>query len=110
MLSVALFSIIFSAALVAAEPCFGEGCVTFYSDSNCQDFINDSSPTCAGNCFQFSSFNSLSVQGDDYQGTDCKVYSDYYCQDEIVDSEPVIDGEICMSTPGAQSMICYFGC
>ncbi|KAJ7477934.1 hypothetical protein B0H11DRAFT_1726180, partial [Mycena galericulata] len=67
-------------------------------------------PTCAGNCFQYSSFNSLYIQGlDIFAGMDCHAYSDYNCQDEIVDSGN-IDGGACVNTPGAQSMICYFDC
>ncbi|KAJ7684127.1 hypothetical protein DFH06DRAFT_970030, partial [Mycena polygramma] len=65
-------------------------------------------PTCNNACYQFSSFDSVEVSGS-IRGTDCHIFSDANCQNEITDTGNIAEYQ-CFNTPGAQSMICYFGC
>ncbi|KAJ7046296.1 hypothetical protein C8F04DRAFT_1063908 [Mycena alexandri] len=96
-----------------AKSCDAAGeCVAFFHGSDCQanNLISDYVPTCEGNCFQFSSFDSLSVKGSFFLGTDCHIYSDINCQNQITNTGNVNTGPDCSNTAGAQSMICYYDC
>jgi hypothetical protein len=94
----------------AAGTANGE-CVGFYSGGSCTGELGSFQPTCEGNCFQFSSFNSLSVAGDGTFGTDCEVFSDTNCQTSMGDTgNQVVGPEKCLSFPGAQSMQCFYRC
>ncbi|RAH46659.1 uncharacterized protein BO95DRAFT_494400 [Aspergillus brunneoviolaceus CBS 621.78] len=108
-----LFCLTFSTAAVA-KGCSYDGfqeCVTYYADSDCHHSIGNYIPTCEGNCFQFSSFQGLVVEGNFIHGTDCIVYSDPYCQNEIGVTPNAINQNIdCLSYGEAQSMKCYFDC
>ena len=64
--------------VTGASPANGE-CVGFYLGGSCTGEIGSYKPTCSGNCFQYDSFNSLSVAGDGTYGTDCTAYSDDNC-------------------------------
>ncbi|KAJ7349752.1 hypothetical protein DFH08DRAFT_696425 [Mycena albidolilacea] len=68
-------------------------------------------PTCTGNCFQYSTFYSITPEGDGTYGTDCVVYSDSNCQHEIADTGNQISGGPCFDIPqGGNSMKCYYRC
>ncbi|KAJ7437407.1 hypothetical protein FB451DRAFT_1061000, partial [Mycena latifolia] len=71
--------------------------------------ITDYVPTCAGNCYQYSSFDSILVSGNGILGTDCHAYSDVNCQQQIADSGNVVEDR-CLNAQGAQSMKCYYNC
>ncbi|KAJ7586892.1 hypothetical protein C8J56DRAFT_715867, partial [Mycena floridula] len=43
-------------------------------------------PTCEGNSYQFDSFDSVAVQGNDFLGTDCLIYLDVNCQNQVADT------------------------
>ncbi|KAJ7347479.1 hypothetical protein DFH08DRAFT_960797 [Mycena albidolilacea] len=109
----AIISLVVGASLASAKECNGGGgeCVSHFHGSSCQgtNFIGDYVPTCGGNCFQYSSFDSLLVEGSLFLGTDCHVYSDYNCQNQIVDTGNIL-GTSCYNTPGAQSMRCFYDC
>ncbi|KAJ7458176.1 hypothetical protein FB451DRAFT_1097804 [Mycena latifolia] len=97
--------------LVVSKECSDGACVSLYRGSNCQlaGRLLDYVPTCAGNCFQYSSFDSVDVNGDVFLGTDCHIFSDKNCKNQITDTGNVV-GNKCVNTAGAQSMICYYGC
>ncbi|KAJ6534102.1 hypothetical protein B0H19DRAFT_964644 [Mycena capillaripes] len=112
LLATALLSVICS---TLGKPCNQGGgeCVAYFNGANCQstNFINDFVPTCAGNCFQFDSFSSLSVVGNGIFGTDCHVYSDINCQHQIADTgNDVFGPPKCVNVPGAKSMKCFYHC
>ncbi|KAJ6535422.1 hypothetical protein B0H19DRAFT_884319, partial [Mycena capillaripes] len=88
-------------------------CVNYFHGSDCQsgNFAGNFVPTCAGNCFQFKSFDSVSVVGNGIFGTDCHVFSDGNCQNQIADTgNDVFGPDKCVNVPGAQSMQCFFDC
>jgi len=88
-------------------------CVKYYSEQGCESSLEEGSykPTCAGNCFQYSQFQSLYVSGDGTYGTDCYTYSDSNCQDLITDTGNVVTGPgKCVSFGSANSMKCYYRC
>ncbi|KAF7335008.1 hypothetical protein MVEN_02251000 [Mycena venus] len=100
--------------MVFSKPCSFESpteCVTIFGAENCSEgnFILNYTPTCAGNCYQYSSFDSITVQGNTIDSTNCYVYSDINCKDLILETGDHQD-TTCFNTPGAQSMICYFDC
>ncbi|KAJ7445844.1 hypothetical protein FB451DRAFT_1292327 [Mycena latifolia] len=113
----ALFlSIFLNGHLVLSKSCnhgiTGSGeCVTLFSGGGCQSGaeLTEFVPTCEGNCFQFSSFDSVSVIGNGFLGTDCHVFADSNCQDEIADTGNSVGFE-CANAAGAQSMQCFFDC
>lgn len=86
-------------------------CVTYYSGSDCQDALSSYKPTCAGNCFQYSSFSSLYTIGSTLPplGTACQVYSDNNCQNQIADIKNSISSK-CTSFSSANSMKCWYSC
>ncbi|KAJ7923636.1 hypothetical protein B0H13DRAFT_1979720 [Mycena leptocephala] len=87
-------------------------CVAYYQGNNCNGDVELGSyvPTCEGNCFQYSSFDSLQLSGTTH-GVDCEVYSDSNCQNLILDTGNVGgDRSQCFNTKGAQSMRCYYDC
>ncbi|KAJ6534153.1 hypothetical protein B0H19DRAFT_964477 [Mycena capillaripes] len=104
----------FHAHLTLAGDCYGKTeCVAFFHGSGCEPAgeLGSYRPTCAGNCFQYSSFDSLSVAGTETLGTGCSIYSDNNYQNQIGDTgnyEGV--GAQCINVPGAQSMRCYYDC
>ncbi|KAF7342479.1 hypothetical protein MVEN_01837400 [Mycena venus] len=113
--STALLSITLSVRFAQGKPCGSGGgeCVTYFHGSDCDsaNYIGDYVPTCGGNCFQYSSFDSLDVNGNDIFGTDCHVYSDSNCQNQIADTGNIVSfAGKCVNTQGAQSMKCYYGC
>ncbi|KAJ6534101.1 hypothetical protein B0H19DRAFT_866428, partial [Mycena capillaripes] len=90
-----------------------EECVAYYRGSGCESpgKLGSYVPTCGGNCFQFNSFDSLSVKGNDVFGTDCHIYSDINCQHQIGDTGNHKGATAqCINVPGAQSMKCFFNC
>ena len=98
--------------VTGASPGTANGeCVGFYLGGSCTGEIGSYKPTCAGNCFQYDSFNSLSVAGDGTFGTDCIAYSDDNCQTSMGNTGNVTVGpEQCFTYPGAKSMRCYYRC
>ncbi|KAF2102260.1 hypothetical protein NA57DRAFT_73690 [Rhizodiscina lignyota] len=87
-------------------------CAAFYSDNYCSadDPITSMVPDCSGKCYKPGTpFNSISVGGILFLGTDCHIFSDTDCQNEIKDSQNIFNEE-CFSTPKAQSVICYYDC
>jgi hypothetical protein len=108
---VSLGSVIFQAHVVLSKDCTGQECVTLYRGSDCQGAgqLTNYVPTCGGNCYQYSSFDSVLVSGDTFFGTDCHIFSDFNCQNQITDTGNQ-HGTECVNAAGAQSMICYFDC
>ncbi|KAF7342478.1 hypothetical protein MVEN_01837300 [Mycena venus] len=100
----ALLSVILSMPVAQGKPCSEGGgeCVSYFHGSDCDgaNLISDYVPTCAGNCFQYNSFDSLSVQGGFLFGTDCHIYSDINCQNQIKDTGNVIDDISCVNVQG----------
>ncbi|KAJ7169298.1 hypothetical protein C8R43DRAFT_876099 [Mycena crocata] len=96
---------------VVAADCQGTECVEYFHQADCSlgDRIGQFLPTCEGNCFQFSSFDSVQVSGNIGKGTDCHIYSDTNCQNQIADSGNVVFSS-CVNAGGAQSMKCFFDC
>lgn len=87
-------------------------CVIYYSGSDCTGTLGSYAPDCTGNCFQYSSFNSLKTNGGGFlavKGTACKVYSDNNCQNQIADLGNSVDWR-CGGFSGGNSMRCYWGC
>jgi hypothetical protein len=86
-------------------------CVTLYTGNEAGEGSTISyKPTCAGNCYQYSSFGGLVVTGDGTYGVDCHVYSDYNCQNQILDTgNQLLEGNYDLS-PKGQSMKCYYRC
>ncbi|KAJ7458175.1 hypothetical protein FB451DRAFT_1406485 [Mycena latifolia] len=107
----ALLSVALGAARTSAKACSGEECVSYFHGANCQatNYISDYVPTCAGNCFQYNSFDSLYLTGNSILGTDCHAYSDSNCQNQIADSGNIVH-QGCLNSPGAKSMKCYYNC
>ncbi|KAJ7495500.1 hypothetical protein FB451DRAFT_1019736 [Mycena latifolia] len=99
------------APLAWGKECDDSECVRLFRGSDCQPAgqLVDYVPTCNSGCFQYSSFDSVSVSGSGFEGTDCHIFSDNNCQNQITDTGNVIEGK-CVNTQGAQSMICYFDC
>ncbi|KAJ7823494.1 hypothetical protein B0H14DRAFT_3470014 [Mycena olivaceomarginata] len=87
-----IISLVVGASLASAKECGGG-----------TNFIGDYVPTCGGNCFQYSSFDSLLVEGSLFLGTDCHVYSDYNCQNQIVDTGNIL-GTSCYNIPTEHEM------
>ncbi|KAF8190269.1 hypothetical protein K438DRAFT_1592426 [Mycena galopus ATCC 62051] len=111
----ALIALISSASFTSAKVCSGllGECVVYYHGANCEDsgFISDYVPTCKGNCFQYSSFDSVNVNGNGLFGTDCHMYSDANCENEIANTgNNVAVLGTCTNSQGAQSMKCYYNC
>ncbi|KAJ6535421.1 hypothetical protein B0H19DRAFT_963463 [Mycena capillaripes] len=113
----AFLALLFHAHLTIAKDCSNsigqEECVSYFRGSDCQGAaeLGSFTPTCAGNCFQFSSFDSVGVVGNDLFGTDCHIFSDPNCQNQIADSgNHVSSGRQCVNAQGAQSMQCFFNC
>ncbi|KAJ6534079.1 hypothetical protein B0H19DRAFT_964529 [Mycena capillaripes] len=109
----ALLSVILGVRVAQGKPCNGAECVSYFRGPDCDSasLISNYVPTCAGNCFQFDNFDSLSVQGNEFfLGTDCEIYSDINCQNEIKDTGNVVAGPTCVNVPGAQSMKCFYNC
>ncbi|KAJ7147418.1 hypothetical protein C8R43DRAFT_889902 [Mycena crocata] len=100
-----------STTLISAKSCGGGACVQYYHGSDCRAFpaAGEYVPTCKGNCFQFSTFDSLYASGNSVFGTNCHVYSDPNCENEIADTGNQSGGK-CVNTPAAQSMKCYYNC
>ncbi|KAJ7450194.1 hypothetical protein FB451DRAFT_1286393, partial [Mycena latifolia] len=96
-----LLALLATASLSLAKSCNGDECVAYFHGSNCQSsgYISDYVPTCDGNCFQYSSFDSILIDGNGILGTDCHAYSDSNCQNELADSGNVAD-----------DMKCYYNC
>ena len=84
-------------------------CVTYYSDQAHTNPLGSYVPTCKGNCFQYSSFQSLRTEGALAKGTDCAVYSDSNCQNKIADTGNHIAVQY-TSFSSANSMQCYYNC
>jgi hypothetical protein len=98
--------------LVHAKFCLTPPCVSVHRGSSCgagNNYLADYVPTCAGNCYQFDSFDSVEVSGSFIRGTDCHIYADINCQHEVKNSGNVFFSQ-CLDTPGAKSMKCYFNC
>ncbi|KAJ7175155.1 hypothetical protein C8R43DRAFT_1119173 [Mycena crocata] len=106
-----LLPIVFGAALVSAKSCNADECVSYFHGSDCgsNGAISDYVPTCGGNCFQYSSFDSILVEGNGIIGTDCHAYSDPNCQNELADSGNIVSSR-CLNAQGAQSMKCFYNC
>ena len=105
--------------LVKRQDCWGQQCVTFYRDQGCTASlaIGSYAPDCSGHCFQYDSFGSISLRGnDDGSGifnykTNCHAYRDYNCQSQITESGNKGSREYCMENLGkVKSMKCYFHC
>ncbi|KAJ7175154.1 hypothetical protein C8R43DRAFT_873221 [Mycena crocata] len=107
----AFLSFVFSVQPTFAKECTDSECVTLYRGSDCQPAgsLLDYVPTCNNACFQYSSFDSVRVDGSGFEGTDCHKFSDNNCQNEITDTGNTVQDK-CVNTAGAQSMICYFDC
>jgi len=85
-------------------------CVTLFSDQICGDQeLLGYTPTCAGNCYVYG-FNSLSVRGDFFTGTNCEAYSDSNCQKSIGTTGNTFQDAKCVPFPGGNSMKCYYDC
>ncbi|KAH8730670.1 hypothetical protein GQ44DRAFT_599870, partial [Phaeosphaeriaceae sp. PMI808] len=86
-------------------------CVTYYSGGGCSGALGSYKPTCEGNCFQYSSFNSLFTVGTVIppKGTACSVYSDNNCRNKISDIKNSIATK-CTTFSTANSMKCYYSC
>ncbi|KAJ6544641.1 hypothetical protein DFH09DRAFT_1367820 [Mycena vulgaris] len=63
-----LLSLIAFASLASAKSCNADECVSYFHGGDCQSggYISDCVPTCGGNCFQYSSFDSIIVEGNSY--------------------------------------------
>lgn len=104
---------------VTAADCQNSGgvangqCVTLYSNGGCDGSykITSYKPTCAGNCYQYDSFQSLKVAGDGTYGTSCTMYSDINCSNRVASSgNVVVGGGKCVNAANAKSMKCYYRC
>ncbi|KAJ6494970.1 hypothetical protein DFH09DRAFT_1206090 [Mycena vulgaris] len=108
----AILSVLFRTQLTLAAGCSGSECAQLYHGSGCDShsILTDFVPTCEGNCFQFSSFDSVLVSGNGFKGTNCHIYSDNNCQNQVSDTGNQVEIGNCVNTPGAQSMKCFFDC
>ena len=107
-----------SNALMKRADCEDGECVTYYKDQGCTSSLALGSykPDCSGHCFQYDSFGSLSVKGNDggilfsYK-TKCTAYRDDNCQDKISETSDVGTKERCLENiEPAKSMKCYWHC
>ncbi|KAF7369542.1 hypothetical protein MVEN_00284100 [Mycena venus] len=107
----AFLSLVAAASLTSAKSCNADECVSYFHGGDCQSggYISDYVPTCGGNCFQYSSFDSILVEGNGILGTDCHAYSDSNCENELVDSGNVVTS-VCVNSQGANSMRCFYNC
>ena len=107
-----------SNGLVKRADCEGEECVTYYKDQGCTAglALGSYKPDCSGHCFQYDSFGSLSVKGNDggmlfsYK-TKCIAYRDDNCQDRISETGNIGKSPSCLENIApAKSMQCYWNC
>jgi hypothetical protein len=95
------------------KDCSGNtACVSYYRDGGCTGGLKlgEYQPTCEGNCFRYSSFGSIKVEGNTLWGVDCHAYSDNNCQHQIADSGNQHGARCMENLNGAQSMKCYYRC
>ncbi|KAJ7857089.1 hypothetical protein B0H14DRAFT_2352354 [Mycena olivaceomarginata] len=107
----ALFSLAAGASIASAKLCNADECVSYFHGGDCQSggYISDYVPTCGSNCFQYSSFDSILVEGNGILGTDCHAYLDPNCENELVDSGNIVTS-VFVNSQGAQSMRCFYNC
>ncbi|KAJ6535468.1 hypothetical protein B0H19DRAFT_963754, partial [Mycena capillaripes] len=68
-------------------------------------------PAAAETGFQYTTFDSLSVKGNNIFGMDCNIYSNINCENTVTDTgNHVSDNAQCINVQGAQSMRCFYDC
>lgn len=103
-------SIAFSADCESIDGYFDGECVYVTSESCGGQHQASYKPTCEGNCYVYP-FNSLSVAGDGWFGTNCQAFSDTNCQNYIGETGNIVRGDAyCQNFQGGNSMKCWYRC